>query len=285
MKSEIQFLKVLYWVFCIILGVLIVTLVISTAANLNPKPYDPYANNVRVIPSEYGGIPIPVNLTVNFPDTIIEVKGTKNGITETRTSTFSGATSLTRPMKVPNADSLLYSAFDSIVRIDTSTYSFVDNMGPFTEKDPFVVSNDIHIKGEVSVLPNHLMDKILLYLRFHLKIVFMILIFYQLIGTVKNVEKTLGFNLNLGKKVKLIGLILIAYTALNLVLEYIISNSWSRGMDFIKYSQGNAESMPMHIAPTINFEFDYLIVGVLLIILSSLIKRSAIIENEWSSIV
>ena len=285
MKSEIQLLKVLYWLFCIILGVLIVMLVISTAANINPKPYDAYSNNVRVIPSEYGGIPIPVNLTVNFPDTIIEVEGIKNGFKETRTSTFSGSTSLTRPMKVPNADSLLYSAFDSIQNIDTTTYSFVDNIRPFTETSPFVVSNDIHIKGEVSVLPNHLKDKILLYLRFHLKMVFMILIFYQLIGTVKNVEKTLGFNLNLGKKVKLIGLILIAYTILNVVLEFMISNSWSHGMDFIKYSRGKADSMHMHIASTINFDFDYLIVGVFLIILSSLIKRSAIIEREWSSIV
>lgn len=283
MKSEIQLLGVLYWVFCIILGLLIVTLVISTAANINPKPSDPYTAESRVIPFKYGGLPVPAIFSVSFPDTIIKVVGTKNGLTETRTSKFSGSKFFGG--KTPNSDSLLYSAFDYIQYIDTTTYSFVDKIGPFREQGSLIVSNEINIKGEIFVFPKHLLNKILLYLRHNLKLFFMILIFYQLIGTVKNVKQTLGFNLNLGKKIKLIGLILLAYTILNLVLEFILSRSWSSGMDFLKISPESVERMPVQIFPAINIEFDYLIVGVFLIILASLIKRSAIIEKEWSSIV
>lgn len=253
------------------------------------------------------GFPIPVNLSAGVFDTIYTLEGFRKGLSKKhRTYSTISRKSWTRYKGETFEDDFgkqLRESFDTLFKIDTSVFEFIATPEKHTYKDttyinapfdiwlqrdrensPFEVTGQVaNVKTSINIKPANRIQFYILLLRFYLFSLFSIFIFYQLFRAVKRLNKTLSFSDNLAKRVKNIGIALIIYAIIRTLISYEISR-WYGGIRLRSAQKIHeiVQAVTIRILGQIEFEPYFLITGLLLIVLSTLMKKALKIEEDWS---
>jgi len=271
---------------------------------------EPYINNEE---SESGasyslypkyainGYPIPIRLSVDIPDTVFSIEGLRNDrIIKNSWPSF-------RDSPIGNdMGQRIQSYYDTISVRDTAIYALVSKKPgdygfsdttfsknpPFDwmlnyekEKSPIDLVSIINIeKSSVNIKPKNQIQFWVLFLKTHVFSLILIYVFYQLLRSVNRLSKSLSFSDNLAKRLKRVGYALVAYTLLQYILSRIILgwyNGHIRLTSAYKYNE-LYDSIILNLFGKTEFNHQYIIAGIFLIVLAVLIRKSVKIEEDWS---
>lgn len=289
MKHKIL-LKALSWFFTLQFILVFIGIVGFIIAHVAPLSYK-FDSGTAVFGPSYaeGAITIPVDVQTGRMDTTISTSGLIDGIVHRSSRNFSGKSKgASDRFKNPNLmeNPFPHNEFDSIISIDTVARNLVSDGDPIHTSRK--VKSDLQMmKARMKVYPEESNLFVLGLIGNYLYLIFLILFSYQMLRIIWKVNKTSGFSKNLGVRVRFIGMILIVYSILKFIVDILITSEISLGYSLVEIGlDKNFNTLPLlHINPYLGFEFQYLIAGLLLIILGSLIKNSANIEEQWSLIV
>jgi len=173
---------------------------------------------------------------------------------------------------------------DSLDRDDTHSvnYTFKGGKPPID----WIANSTIGGSSIIRILPKTEHQKLMLLLRHYLLNLLITIIVYQFFRVVLILKNKVSFTQNLVKRTFYIAIWCLIY-ALGMYLVDKEIASWFIGI----WKRTSATfSNPLEIVqysiyPIVIVKFNYLFVGLLLLVLSTLFKRSADIENELGSIV
>lgn len=287
MKHKIL-LKALSWFFMLQFIFVSIGIVGFVIAHITPISFISDSGKGVSVPSyAEGAITIPVNVQPGRNDTTIYTSGLKDGNVHKSSLSFSGKVSGTgNRFRDSNLieNPFLHSEFDSIISIDTVAHNIISNHDPLHSFRK--VNSDLQLmKASMKVYPEEGKLFVLGLVRNYLYLIFLILFSYQMLRILWKVNKNLGFSQNLGVRVKFIGILLFVYSILKFIIEILVSSEISLGYSLVEIGIDKNIDPLLHIGPHLGFEFQYLIVGLLLFILGSLIKNAANIEEQLSLIV
>ena len=278
---------------------------------------DGTSSSQRKIMSLYkeDGIALPVSVSVSLRDSIFHYSGRFKskalGPTGTpctpRIKSFANARFPTVKEKY---ESIIDQAFDTIYSYDTTIYKLIAEK--YTGKDtsytihaPSKPAFDWYLqreakngvfdvvptlgidKGYVRVHPKTKHQFLMLLIKDNLSFIFWLLLFYQLFRSVVGLNSKFSFSQNLTNRIFYMGLLFVSYV----LISFFVDSSVASWFDLIRYqSSGTAfedfkGDLGVSLYPYVKFQYFYLFLGILLIILHTLLKRSQQIEKEWSAII
>lgn len=256
--------------------------------------------------SEYG-YPIPVLLGVSYPDTIFSIEGYNDEVSNSFSQSWNKMYG-DMHNKVDERWEIIEENFDSIVRRDTAIFeiiatheglnkdfgsnkfgirdwSFDYPLRSYRRNSAFEVVPEIRIKeATIHIKPKDTYQKIILVARTYLGMFFYLFIFYYLFRTVSRPNSKQTFNRNLSSRVAKVGLVFILYSVAMYALDYTIKQwYWSiHSLSASTYGKVDQIVSLNFGYGGVNFEFEYFLVGLLVILVAVLIRRAAAIEEQWS---
>ena len=223
-----------------------------------------YAGNFQVRNHHAVGYSVPFSLRISIPDSIVKFRNNNMNGTVNYYHNFNDHNHRT--------DSILQlpSTVKSVIKTEIRTYPNKLLINPEINADGFVLikSPKLHI---------HLLQMG----KSYLNILFLIFTFYQLMIIFKQLLRNFSFTQNISKRVNYLGLLLISFELFTLLLTIIISSEI--GAVIISSTKNNEhldEAMKLYINPQFDFDITIFIVGLSLLILSSLLKMGSKLEQE-----
>lgn len=174
----------------------------------------------------------------------------------------------------PNIDTL-YSRGDQLesrFRRNQLEYNKLVYAGPQT-----------HMKASINIKPKTSGQYILLFSRTYLRVLFCIFIFYQLFRASLMLKSDLSITENLCRRIKIMGWGIVSYSVLAFQIDYMISSLYRLiSIQSNSTAINHIDSLNINMSPYYSFNFESLSLGLSLIVLSILAKRSLEIEKSWS---
>ena len=258
-------------------------------------------SHYRIYPSHTrDGFPISVRLDLSIPDTVYTIKGVVEGMTYDK--------SWSPKRNDPFGDrigKMIESVPDTITMRDTARFAFTSrNFGDsfkdtsFSEAPSFdwmlkynesrsklnIVPAIRSSKTTINIKPKNIEQLIVLLVNTYFFTLILIYVLYQLLRAVYRMNKSLSFTVNLSHRLKNIGIALLCYTFLKYVLSRVIL-SWYPGYIALE-SAFKYEPIPevakIQFYGITEFSIHFFIMGMFLVTISILIKKSALIEEDWS---
>ncbi len=111
----------------------------------------------------------------------------------------------------------------------------------------------------------------------YLRILFTLIILYQLKTLFKLLKQKINFSLILAQKVKVIGLLIIVYQLIQLTFSifYMTNYSYASFKDITM-----TDIVTINITPRLEFEYSYIIIGLSLLVLHKLLSKGDVIQQE-----
>ncbi|MBF8149771.1 DUF2975 domain-containing protein [Winogradskyella sp. F6397] len=212
------------------------------------------------------GYQMPVKITINPKQAMYNnelFKLEKEGINTLRQSYSSGTGTYVKP--ITSEDSLDFKSIVSIRNNDmTDYYEFI--------------STSFKSDGYVTVKPKTLGNKMVMVFRSYLGFFILIVVFFLLKNIFKYLKTNFEFSQKLYKSTRLIGFLLIADVLLRVVSNFILGNDLPYiGIDPLDY---NMRYVSISMNPRLDFNFTLFLIGLALIILSTLLKKGTQIQEE-----
>lgn len=248
------------------------------------------------------GFQIPVTMHFFYPDTIVQYAGILNEETKNKDSWIYNNDDIdnrdwlnTWRVDLNKWGKRTRAKFDTIYKVDTlltraliskndtsSWYGanvesrFKTNIFDITQFQP-------HVKSWASIKPKTAGQYYLLLCRDNLPIFYYLFIFYHLLRSVLILNSNFSFSENLYRRIRVIGWAIMIFEVLQFLLDYslkyvydfIVIQSSSTAVNYI-------EGLKLFMYAEYHLNFEALITGLLLILLSILMKRSSEIEEAWS---
>jgi len=254
------------------------------------------------------GFQIPIHLSIAYADTIFTLRGFKKGHKKKyRThSTISKNSWQNKTRYSPFEDGWgkrITESYDTIITNDTSIFEVIAMHPNYEPKDTMYSGEpfDVHLKtrrannafdiapiisthnSTIRIIPKNKAQYFILLFRTHLNSLTFLFIFYQLFRTVSRLNRKMSFSDNLASRIKMIGIALILFVVLELVISFVITKWYSSiGLYSASKFESIQEIVSLGISGRLEFEPFYLITGLLLILLCTLMNRTVKIEEDWS---
>lgn len=223
------------------------------------------------------GYSYPVNIKNSIPDSVITYssQNSKGSIRYYRN------TNHTSDSLFKN-DSLKDRIINDIVvypKLEENSYQITEEL-----KSSFPIrytSNYLLSEGYVRLNTDIFWIKLLLAFRAYLGIILMPSIFYILMSIFKKLKTDLNFNRTLSRKTRIIGLLLLGYQFLNTISIITLSRYINViRIDTFLNQEFLERGLYLNITPRLNFNITILILGLSLIIISTLFKHGDKIKQE-----
>lgn len=258
---------------------------------------------------EEDGFEIPVKMDCYYPDTVVQVAGVLNEETKKNESWIREHENdsidnrhwyNTWRISYKNWERRVLVNYDTIYKIDTlitrtifSKWSPNYNRWHGENVDEAFKNNILNltqnhfqpqVESSVYVKPKRKSHFFLLLVRDNLKILFLIFIFYQLWKMVISLKTTFSFNKNIYGRIKMIGVAVVIFSLLKFLFDYLLTHIYhfigiESTSSYINYIHND---FVFYMYAHYEFSFEAFSVGLLLIVFSTLMKRSSEIEKNWS---
>lgn len=306
-------LHVLYWTFvmalCFYVGSLFFNVYMNTLWDKSPKetslPDNSINYTLRKMATIYkeDGFEIPVTMHFFYADTIVQYAGRLNEFTKKQEGWIYSQNNVDNrhwwsswPSSLDKWEQAVLPRYDTIYQVDTLitralTQKFREKPYHGGEKVEERYQENIfdlaglqsHVKSWINVKPKQSKHYLIMLLRANLNTLFYIFLFYQLLMTVTTLKSNFAASKKLYKRVKIVGWALLVFTVFQFLLEYSLKSIY----DFIRIesiatSLNHIDGLKLSMSSYLGFNFHIFSAGILLIILSLLMKRSSEIEDSWS---
>lgn len=224
-----------------------------------------HANNLQVGNHHNVGYSVPFSIRISIPDSIVKYRNNNmNGtVNYHHNSTCNHDSETDSILQLPNTKK-------GIIRNEIRTYP-----------NKLLVNPEFNADGYAIVKSPKFHIYLLQIGKSYLSFLFIIFIFYQLMKIFKQLLRNFSFTQNISKRVNYLGLLLISFELFTLLLTIIISSEI--GAVIISSTKNNEyldEAMHLYINPQYDFDITIFIVGLSLLILSSLLKMGNKLEQE-----
>lgn len=218
------------------------------------------------------GYNIPVNLSLTVFDSVVSHKNQKyENVSYYRKGQLNNKYSSQK--------------LDSLKRLNTTIKNISCNevaIVSSNRKEYFQLLNSkIESETSVKVKSTSTFLTALLFINAYSSFFLTILMFYFLKEIFKTLKESLDFHVDLSKKVKLLGLLLVLGVLFKLLLSYILFLNF----DVIKFTSSINNTIILNpidvlIRPRLNFKLGIFLLGISLIILGNLLKKGNAIQQE-----
>ncbi|WP_179021617.1 DUF2975 domain-containing protein [Winogradskyella forsetii] len=219
------------------------------------------------------GYALPVKLQLTLNDSIVSYKTEKSN----------GSVHYS---KGPAGYGLAYSKFDSLLKQPNVVSKSVNkNIIEIKSRDDFsyytLSNSSIHSDTFIYVKTKSLWLEILLFTKSYIALVLTVLIFYFLKSIFKILKSDSGFGSQLSQKVKILGIILTLGVVLKLTLS-IVFYFYLNVITVFSSIDNEIISNPTQVLihPRLDFNLSMLLIGLSLIILSTILKKGSQIQEE-----
>ena len=218
------------------------------------------------------GYAIPVKLQLAINDSIVIYKADKAGVTNYyRRGSFQNHDIQSQLNTIKDKPNLKKTINKNEISIITSR-----------DKSYFELTNsNIRSDALVQVKSTSSWMNIILFVNGYIGLVLTVFMFYFLKEIFKTLNKGLEFRLELSKKVKTLGLILIIGVVLKLFLSFVFQFNYDVILIHSSINDVTFENPTnLLIYPRLNFKLGMFLIGISLIILSALLKEGNRIQQE-----
>lgn len=264
MKKRNTLVNTLYW-FCNISWYLLITLFIVVLA------FEAFTEDGKLGKFSSGvhhsyGYQIPVTFQINPQNPMLNnfvYKKKSEGINNSGQKYSSGIVEYVKPL----------TATDSL---NFKTKISIHNNGIVDYYD--ITKSVFRGDGYITVKPKTLFNKIIIVFRTYLNFVVLILVFFFLKKIFEALKNNIEFSHRLSKFIKAIGALLVFKTLLVIVSNFILGTK----LPFIVVDplDYNLRYLTVSMNPRLDFDFTLFLVGLSLVILSTLLKKGNQIQEE-----
>lgn len=264
MKKESRLVRILYW-FCNISFYLLIIWIV-TAIGFEIFTEDGKVGNFSSGSHRSIGYQIPVKVQINprsplYKNKLFELEN--EGVNHLGQSYSSGTSTYVKALTAQ--DSLDFKSIVSIRNYDMTDYYDLASTSFISE-------------GYVTVKPKTLRNKVTIVFRTYLGFFILIIVFFFLKNIFKALKANFEFSQKLYKAIRAIGFLLIALVLLKVVSNFILG----KDLPFIVIEPlgDNMKYVAISMNPRLDFDFTLFLVGFMLIVLSTLLKRGRQIQEE-----
>jgi len=226
-----------------------------------------------VLPHHSNGIPLPVDIRIGIPDSIVNIDNVGSRSYERNENKYFDRTqkfdSLYRDPKVSK----------SVIRNEVEIVPYSTNKR--TNEMLQLTKSNIEATGlAYAKFSNSILNWTYIFINY-LQFFLFIFIIYQIKQIFSFFEESFSFDIDNINRIKNLGYLIIGYILFSTVVNY--SLIYFNGVILIEsFENGSAipDALDIAIYPTINFNWTILVVGFSLIVLSSLLKLGNNFETE-----
>jgi len=213
------------------------------------------------------GYSVPVTAKISVLDSIVSFRGENYG------GSFNYSKSISDYPHYLNKDSI--SKLPGVKKTISKNEIYL-----FSDKD-LDVNLDLRVNDFIKVKSPNLLFTILQIISSYLKLIVIILIFYQLSKIFNQLNRDLSFSYGIAKGVKWMGFIFISAEIIQTAISLVYGKYFS-GLHIISTKNGMSleNLINYQVNPRINFDFTFFFIGLSLLVLSSLLKMGSSIEED-----
>ncbi|MBX0333075.1 DUF2975 domain-containing protein [Pontibacter sp. HSC-14F20] len=220
------------------------------------------------------GFLVPVTVQVNIPDSVVTLTG----------NNFSQAAHYSKSYKINESTQRKIDSLANLPHINKEVVKGRIEVIPAstgTSSESLLQANTsiIASDGFVKVKSSDTFLIILHYIKSYISVMVSILAFYLLKSIFFQLSKSHSFSHNIAQKVKWIGLIVIIAELITVVINFIYSQYFGI-MIITALKNGARETLQVTMNPRLDLNFTLLLVGLSLVVLSSLLKLGNTLEKE-----